>query len=73
MIKHYGTIADIKARTIKEINELQEQTQWWGDKKLNDLKSYMIRTPEWDDDAVILITEKFQKYKPQYLNKVSKF
>ena len=70
MIKHYGTIAEIKARTIKEITELQEQTNWWGDKKLNDLKSYMIRTPEWDDDAVILIAEEFQIYKPNYLKKV---
>lgn len=70
MIKHYGTIPEIKARTIKEIKELQEQTNWWGDKKLNELKDYMQRTPEWDDDAVIIIAEEFQKYKPNYLKKV---
>ena len=73
MFKHYGTITEIKLRTLKEIKELQKQTNWWGDKKLNDLLNYMLRTPEWDEDAVILIAEEFQKYKPQYLDKVSKF
>jgi len=73
MFKHYGTITEIKLRTLKEIKELQKQTNWWGDKKLNNLLNYMLRTPEWDEDAVILIAEEFQKYKPQYLDKVSKF
>ena len=70
MFKHYGTITEIKLRTLKEIKELQKQTNWWGDKKLNNLLNYMLRTPEWDEDAVILIAEEFQKYKPQYLAKV---
>lgn len=70
MIKHYGTISEIKARTIKEIKELQKQTKWCGDKKLNELKDYMQRTPQWDEDVIILLAEEFQKYKPNYLKKV---
>lgn len=73
MIKHYGTYDEIKERTIKEIEQLQNQTQWWGDKKLNDIKNDLKLTMDTEEDIIIMLAEEFKKYKPKYLEKIKRF
>ncbi len=73
MIKHYGTIPEIRQRTIKEIEELQRQTQWRGDQKLNDILHDLKVTSDYEEDIVIMLAEEFQLYKPKYMTKIQKF
>lgn len=66
-------IENLKQETLNQIKQLQVDTQWWGDKKLNDIKTYIERIPSYEEDTLMMQVERFQNYKEEYLNKVSKF
>lgn len=63
----------LKQQVLNEIEELQKETQWWGDENLNNIKIFIQRTSYFEIDTLMTQIERFYNYKDKYLEKVAKF
>lgn len=71
-IKHNKNIEILKAKTIAEIELLENETGFYGDTKLKSIKLYMKISEHYDDEITMLLIKDFQKYKRIYLDFVKR-
>lgn len=69
-LNDYEESKALKEKTLKDIERLQKKTQWYGDKKLNDIKSQLQATSHFDSEDVLFWADRFFNHKSEHIKRI---
>ena len=60
----------LKTKTLSDIERLEKKYNWYGDKKLNEIKTKLQFASNSDGESVLMLADDFYSHKPKYIKRV---